>query len=163
EAAEGVEHYIEIRYEDLVADPEPVLRRICDLVELDYDPEMLSYHERSPERLSELDQPLRAEGSKRGLTAESRQEAHARTAEPPLTQRRRTGDDGDRGGALGRLPPGRGRASPALRRSGPPQLHRRDPRLLPPLRGEAGQAPLGRQVTGLRAQHDPAREGDAGG
>lgn len=87
EAAEGVEHYIEIRYEDLVADPEPVLRRICDLVELDYDPEMLSYHERSPERLSELDQPLRAEGSKRGLTAESRQEAHARTAEPPRTDR----------------------------------------------------------------------------
>lgn len=87
EAAEGVEHYIEIRYEDLVADPEPVLRRICDLIELDYDPAMLSYHERSSERLSELDQPLRAEGSKRGLTAESRQQAHALTAEPPRTDR----------------------------------------------------------------------------
>ncbi len=86
-AANGVRHYIEVRYEDLVTDPEPVLRRICEHAELGYDPEMLRYHERSAERLAELDQPLRAEGTKRGLSAESRLRGHALTAEPPRADR----------------------------------------------------------------------------
>ena len=33
--------YLELRYEDLVADPEPALRRVCELIELDFDPAML--------------------------------------------------------------------------------------------------------------------------
>ncbi len=80
-------HYAEIRYEDLVTDPEGVLRKVSAFVELDYDPAMLSYHERSQERLRELERPLRAEEGKRGLTAESRLEAHAMTAEPPRPDR----------------------------------------------------------------------------
>ncbi|MDQ2675442.1 MAG: sulfotransferase, partial [Actinomycetota bacterium] len=32
--------YLEIRYEDLVADTEPALRRVCDYLELDFDPVM---------------------------------------------------------------------------------------------------------------------------
>jgi hypothetical protein len=38
--------YIEVRYEDLVATPEPVLRMICDRLGLGYDDAMLHYHER---------------------------------------------------------------------------------------------------------------------
>ena len=39
--AEEVEHYIEVRYEDLITDTEGVLRRVCEHVELDFDPVML--------------------------------------------------------------------------------------------------------------------------
>jgi sulfotransferase family protein len=86
-AADHVPDYIEIRYEDLVADPEATLRRICEYIELDYSPQMLEYHRRAPERLAELGRELPAEEAKRGLSAESRLEAHAMTAEPPRTDR----------------------------------------------------------------------------
>jgi hypothetical protein len=39
----GAERYLEIRYEDLVAEPEMVLRRVCEFAELEFRPEMLSY------------------------------------------------------------------------------------------------------------------------
>lgn len=45
----GAERYLEARYEDLVADPERELARICDFIELEYDPAMLSYRERAAE------------------------------------------------------------------------------------------------------------------
>jgi hypothetical protein len=36
--------YLELRYEDLVADPESALRMVCGFLELEFDPEMLGYH-----------------------------------------------------------------------------------------------------------------------
>ena len=36
-----------LRYEDLIADPEPTLRRICVFIGLRFDPQMLSYPERA--------------------------------------------------------------------------------------------------------------------
>jgi hypothetical protein len=86
-AAQHVPDYVEIRYEDLVADPEGTLRRICEHIELEYSPAMLDYHERAPERLAEMERELPPEESKRGLSAESRLEAHALTAQPPRTDR----------------------------------------------------------------------------
>jgi sulfotransferase family protein len=41
----GPEQYLEVRYEDLVADPEAQLQRICRFLQLDYSKEMLLYHE----------------------------------------------------------------------------------------------------------------------
>jgi sulfotransferase family protein len=86
-AAEHVPDYVEIRYEDLVGDPETTLRRICDHIDLKWSPRMLDYHERAAERLEEMAQPLAAEEDKRALSAESRLEAHALTSEPPRTDR----------------------------------------------------------------------------
>jgi Sulfotransferase family len=86
-AAEHVPDYLEIHYEDLVDEPEATLRRICEHIELDYSPKMLDYHHRAEKRLSEISQPLAAEEDKRGLSAESRLEAHALTSEPPRTDR----------------------------------------------------------------------------
>lgn len=37
------DRYLEIRYEALVAEPEPELRRICELAALEFDPVMLEY------------------------------------------------------------------------------------------------------------------------
>jgi len=43
----GPGRYRELRYEDLVADPERELRRLCEFVELGYRPEMLAYGDTS--------------------------------------------------------------------------------------------------------------------
>jgi len=39
----GEERYLEVRYEQLVAEPESVLRRVCTFAGLDYEPAMLDY------------------------------------------------------------------------------------------------------------------------
>jgi hypothetical protein len=83
EQAEKVEHYLEVRYEDLVTDTEPTLRRVCEFAELEFQPGMLEYHRRSEERLRELDHSLPAEEGKGAREAEHRQAKHALTAAPP--------------------------------------------------------------------------------
>ena len=83
--AEGVAHYLELRYEDLIANAEGELRKVCGFIDLEFDPAMLAYHERASERLSELtDLP-----GKRGKTrpGSERIAAHALTSEPPRADR----------------------------------------------------------------------------
>jgi Sulfotransferase family len=45
----GPGRYSEVRYEHLVATPEPALRELCEFLELEYDPAMLAYTERAAE------------------------------------------------------------------------------------------------------------------
>lgn len=78
--------YLELRYEDLIADPEASLRRVCELIELDYDPAMLSYHEGAGERLGELGD-LAANDARGGRSGSERQAAHSLAAEPPSEAR----------------------------------------------------------------------------
>jgi hypothetical protein len=78
--------YLELRYEDLVADPEPGLRAVCDLVGLGYDPAMLSFHEAAGARLGELGD-LRAEAGRPKRPGRERRAAHALAAEPPTRAR----------------------------------------------------------------------------
>lgn len=40
----GADRYLELRYEELVADPEEALRRLCGFVELAFHPSMLEHH-----------------------------------------------------------------------------------------------------------------------
>lgn len=42
----GAERYHELRYEDLVTDPEKELRSLCRFLDLEFEPAMLSYHRR---------------------------------------------------------------------------------------------------------------------
>ncbi len=60
------DRYLEVRYEDLIADPREQLERICRRIELEYDPAMLQYH-RDTDLQSRLMQP----------------ERHRRVGEPP--------------------------------------------------------------------------------
>jgi hypothetical protein len=78
--------YLELRYEDLVADPEAALGRICELCELELDPAMLAHHERAGERLEELGD-LAGEGTRRPRSAEERLAAHALAARPASAER----------------------------------------------------------------------------
>jgi hypothetical protein len=88
-----VEHYMEVRYEDLVTEPEPELRRVCEFSELEFDPATLNYHESAGERLSEIDRDL-AEGRELAgarerplFKAEDRLDVHKLTREPPRADR----------------------------------------------------------------------------
>ena len=42
----GSERYCEVRYEDLLSDPEGQVRRVCGFIDLEFDPVMLRYFER---------------------------------------------------------------------------------------------------------------------
>lgn len=42
----GPGRYLEVRYEALTQDAEDVLRRVCEFIELEFDDQMLRYHER---------------------------------------------------------------------------------------------------------------------
>jgi Sulfotransferase family len=53
-AAAQVPHYAEVRYEELVSEPDRVLRELCGFLELDFVPEMLRAHERARDRLAEM-------------------------------------------------------------------------------------------------------------
>lgn len=43
----GRDRYLEVRYEELVADPERQVRTLCDFIDLDFDDAMLRYFERA--------------------------------------------------------------------------------------------------------------------
>ena len=85
--APRLKHYREFRYEDLVADPEPVLRQICDFIELPFDAAMLEYHERSADRLQEIARDLDSEDGGAHRPAEERIEAHSLVTEAPREDR----------------------------------------------------------------------------
>jgi Sulfotransferase family len=82
-----LEHYIEIRYEDLILDTEPVLRSVCEFIELPWDDSLLSYHERSADRLREMARALPAEGRAKELSVERRMKTHEMTTKPPSADR----------------------------------------------------------------------------
>lgn len=85
EQAREVEHYLELRYEDLISDAEAALQKVCKFIELEFDPAMLSYHEGAQERLSEFSD-LPSKGGKVRPSSE-RIAAHALTSEPPQADR----------------------------------------------------------------------------
>ncbi len=85
--APALRHYIEIRYEDLILDTEAVLRRVCEFIELPWDDAMLSYHERSAERLQEMARALPGDGRAKELSVERRMATHAMTTKPPSADR----------------------------------------------------------------------------
>jgi len=84
--APSIDHYTEVRFEDLVADTEGVLRRVCEFIELDFDPVMLSYHERAEGRLAEKARELPRK-NRPNQTAEARLDSHKLAKEPPRADR----------------------------------------------------------------------------
>jgi sulfotransferase family protein len=79
--------YIELRFEDLIADPEPVLRRACELVELDFDTRMLAHHERADGRLSEIGGDLDGREGRQARSGAERLASHALATGPPRAER----------------------------------------------------------------------------
>ena len=84
--APSVNHYMEVHFEDLVADTEGALRRVCDFIELDFDPVMLGYYERAGDRLAEKARELPRK-NRPNQTAEARLDSHRLANEPPRMDR----------------------------------------------------------------------------
>jgi hypothetical protein len=82
----GCRHYLEVRYEDLVLRTEEVLRQICSFLELSFEPAMLRYFERSPERLQEHRERTRTNGQV-VVTKDQRLEQQRQTVQPPDASR----------------------------------------------------------------------------
>jgi hypothetical protein len=78
-----LDHYLELRYEDLIMDTEGVLRQICEFIELEFDSAMLTYYERAEERMSEMAHDLKPVDGKPLRPGEERMQAHKMTQEPP--------------------------------------------------------------------------------
>jgi hypothetical protein len=76
-------HYLELRYEDLVTDTEPNLRKIAEFIELPWDPVMLRYYEHAADRMAEMARDLPSTDGKPVRPGEERMQAHAMTQKPP--------------------------------------------------------------------------------
>ena len=74
-------NYLEIRYEELVASPEPTLRSVCGFLALPWDEGMLRYHERAPARLEEVRRDTSL-ATGRIVSGDERVSISQRTAEP---------------------------------------------------------------------------------
>jgi hypothetical protein len=84
--SKNVARYHEVHFEDLVRDTEGTLREVCEIIELDYEPVMLDYHERAEERLEEKNVDLvRRHGPTQPAAA--RMESHKLAKEPPREDR----------------------------------------------------------------------------
>ena len=87
--------YMEIHYEDLVTDPEPVLRKVADFADLPWSDEMLDYPERAAERMrGEMERTLKPLGGGT-ITAEERTRQHQLVLEKPEREQGRSLEDGD--------------------------------------------------------------------
>ena len=81
--APGLSHYMELRYEDLLEDPDTQLRRICEFVDLPFDDRMLTYHEHVDERLAPETPPEEIAPDGRVVSTAERQAIMARVSKPP--------------------------------------------------------------------------------
>lgn len=84
--AQSCNHYLEIRYETLVSEPRRVLERVCDFLELHYDPAMENYHLTASARLEELLDRYDIDG-RVTVPKERRREIHTMTHLLPQTSR----------------------------------------------------------------------------
>lgn len=65
----GADRYREVRYEDLIRDPEEVLTGLCEFVGLDFDDRMLRFHERAGSVLKGISHVEHHQNLKRPLTS----------------------------------------------------------------------------------------------
>jgi sulfotransferase family protein len=82
EQGRACRHFLEVRFEDLVRDPEAVLRRVCDFTALELRPEMLRYPERVAQRLEEHGARHTADGGVL-VSREERLRQQAHSHRPP--------------------------------------------------------------------------------
>ena len=93
------DRYFEVRYEDLVADPERALRRLATAIDLPWEDGMLDYHQGAEERMAPSMHELHSARG-RTITADQKERQWALVSEPPRMDRvsrwRREMNAGDR-------------------------------------------------------------------
>lgn len=81
--AQGLPHYVEVRYEDLVREPDAQLRRIAEFLELPFDARMVRYYEHVDERIAMESPPNEVARDGRVVSTEERKEIMANVSRPP--------------------------------------------------------------------------------
>ena len=84
--AAGSAAYLEVRYERLVADPVPELRRVCAMLDLPFEPQMLRYHRTARGRLGEVCDRY-DEAGRLVISKEDRLRNHRFATRPPTPER----------------------------------------------------------------------------
>ena len=79
-------HYMEVRYEELIADAPGLLRKVCEFLELNYDARMERYYESAAGRLDEVKSMYREDGTVL-ITKEERLYNQRFAAAPPEPSR----------------------------------------------------------------------------
>jgi hypothetical protein len=79
----ALRHYVEVRFETLVREPETTLREVCGFLDLPWAPSMLAYHQRAAERLEESCRDYVDPGGRLVATGRQRIAALRRTAARP--------------------------------------------------------------------------------
>jgi hypothetical protein len=85
-AARSVRRYLEVRYEDLVRQPETELKRVCAYLSLAYEPGMLDYAAQGAARIARL-QSRAILNTSTVVPREERTRIHANLTRPPLAER----------------------------------------------------------------------------
>jgi len=75
-------HFLELRYEDLLREPARTLKKVCEYLKLPYRSEMLRYHDSAPARLRELGDLFEPDGTV-GATRTERRRIHKLAHRPP--------------------------------------------------------------------------------
>jgi Sulfotransferase family len=81
--AEGLPSYREVRYEELIGEPERVLMEVCSAIELEFNPAMTRHHERAADRLDEMSRDLPEADGRPLRPGAERMRAHALAKQPP--------------------------------------------------------------------------------
>ena len=79
------EHYLEVRYEELVSNTRATVRGVCEFLSLPFSEQMLDYHRTARERLSEATDSKQPDG--RVITIAERLHQQRLTGYPPDNQR----------------------------------------------------------------------------
>lgn len=85
--AQALKRYMEIRYEDLLAEPESVLKAVCRFIDLPWNPSMLDYHRRAGERIEEVVRDYRQSDGTLIASAAERHSIHTLLRQPVQTDR----------------------------------------------------------------------------
>ena len=84
--AARLDHYLEVRYEDLVLTPDATLRQVCEFIDLPWHPHMLDYHHDAAERMQAIARS-RVRPGRASIPAGYGPRIHALTSEPPSENR----------------------------------------------------------------------------
>ncbi len=79
-------HYLEVMYESLVADPENEIRKILNFIDLPYEKQVLDYYKNTGERLNEVKDRYKEDGSLL-ISKIDRLYNHRNTFSPPLVEK----------------------------------------------------------------------------
>ena len=82
----ALHHYLEVKFEDLLRDPRPVLQQVCAFLDLSFDEAMCRHHETSAARLAEHDEITSPDGRVWTTKAERLQSQHRSVAKPDFSR-----------------------------------------------------------------------------